>query len=186
MSLVAEYILGDFPCAIVKHESLGTLCGYIGVPPCHPWYGQDHDGIGRLHVHGGLTYHSHEQHGHPTQIAYLQHKADEMDKSSSNLPNFYRRNLDAAKEAKPGPGYPCDTGQDVWWLGFDCGHLGDLVPGPDNPPAESAHLYPLGGGEGSYKDEAYVRQEIEGLVRQAAEAQRQNGGDHGRTADTPR
>lgn len=34
----------------------GYGCGYIGVPPEHPWYGQHYDNLHGVDVHGGLTY----------------------------------------------------------------------------------------------------------------------------------
>ncbi len=45
------------PCLIVRNERLGHLCGYVGVPKDHPWYGLDyHDLESVVSVHGGLTY----------------------------------------------------------------------------------------------------------------------------------
>lgn len=40
------------PCLIVRQESMGHLCGYVGVPPGHPWYGK----MPSASVHGGVTY----------------------------------------------------------------------------------------------------------------------------------
>lgn len=43
------------PC-VVTFSDTGYRCGYVGVYPKHPWYGDsywDHYGI---YVHGGLTY----------------------------------------------------------------------------------------------------------------------------------
>ena len=57
--------------------------------------------------------------------------------------------------------FPYETGMDVWWIGFDCGHFNDYMPGMPS------------GGSGdpaNFKDEAYVRNEIENLAEQAAEA----------------
>lgn len=171
MSLVAQYVEGDFPCAIVKHESLGTLCGYLGVPSCHPWYGKDNPDAD---VHGGITYSEHEQCGHSTTMALLKARQERYSRLKDiPSPNYVDRLIENHKKhAGEWSEYPCHTGQDVWWLGFDCSHLGDLVPGPDNPPPEQAHLFPLSGGEGWYKDETYVRAEIKGLVSQAATVMR--------------
>lgn len=55
-----------------------------------------------------------------------------------------------------------DVGEpdDVWWLGFDCGHVGDVLPrmlalnGPDPILGET------------YKDLPYVTGEVEELARQ--------------------
>lgn len=65
----------------------------------------------------------------------------------------------------PEPGRP----DSVWWLGFDCGHLNDLIPGmilhhhdfmAKNP--EFAHL----DRDDVYRDRAYVQAEVEHLAQQ--------------------
>jgi len=48
-------LVGEFPYSIHKHPRLGHLCGYIAVPPAHPWFGKDYDDLD-VDVHGGLTY----------------------------------------------------------------------------------------------------------------------------------
>jgi hypothetical protein len=48
-----------FDAAIIRHPSLGHLCGYVGVPQRHPLYGRSYDEVYDLidpEVHGGLTY----------------------------------------------------------------------------------------------------------------------------------
>jgi hypothetical protein len=59
---------------------------------------------------------------------------------------------------------------DVWWLGFDCGHPGDYVPNPD---WGIGGLSMFGGDEaggryGIYRDLAFVRAETEKLADQIA------------------
>lgn len=44
-----------FDCLIIRVDSHGALCGYVGVPAGHPWYGKDYDVVD-ADVHGGLTY----------------------------------------------------------------------------------------------------------------------------------
>ncbi len=44
----------DLDCLIVR-SPMGALCGYVGVPPGHPWHGQDYDDVDVV-VHGGLTF----------------------------------------------------------------------------------------------------------------------------------
>jgi hypothetical protein len=62
----------------------------------------------------------------------------------------------------PKPGEP----DNVWWLGFDCGHAYDLAPG------DEAHFRALGlsvfPGYKTYRDLAYVRRETERLAEQLA------------------
>lgn len=43
-----------FPC-VMRRGSMGAWCGYVGVPPGHPWHGKDWGSID-VEVHGGLTY----------------------------------------------------------------------------------------------------------------------------------
>lgn len=45
-----------YPCLILRN-SVGALCGYIGVPPTHPAYGKRHDIVDEdVRIHGGLTF----------------------------------------------------------------------------------------------------------------------------------
>lgn len=176
MSLLDHWVAGDMPCAIVKHENGGHLCGYIGVPPSHPWYGRD-EGMGsnqlpHIDVHGGITYASHSIYGHPTEIALLEERStrltalEERSPTSTPLtePHIWERLLAQERDRQGKPrNYPCNMNLDVWWLGFDCSHLGDEAPG-------------WSPGEGVYRDEGYVRREIEKLVSQAADAARTEAG----------
>lgn len=41
-------------CMIVRNR-YGALCGYVGVPPGHPWHRKDYDEV-PVEAHGGLTY----------------------------------------------------------------------------------------------------------------------------------
>jgi hypothetical protein len=66
----------------------------------------------------------------------------------------------------PDPGDP----EDLWWLGFDCGHAWDVSPGMDailrlygiRPPSEQFHELE------TYRDLEYVRGEIRKLAEQLA------------------
>ncbi len=56
-----EFEHEGFPCIIHRVQS-GSLCGYVAVPPGHPWHGVDYgaypDGrpLPDPDVHGGITY----------------------------------------------------------------------------------------------------------------------------------
>lgn len=41
-------------CLMVRNYS-GAWCGYVGVPPGHPWHGVNYNDVDAI-VHGGLTY----------------------------------------------------------------------------------------------------------------------------------
>lgn len=43
-----------FPCLISRSPTTGALCGYVGVPEGHPFFGVDP--CLALDVHGGITY----------------------------------------------------------------------------------------------------------------------------------
>jgi hypothetical protein len=48
-------------CAAVRHASFGHFCGYVALPPGHPWYGHNEETIrdendNYIDVHGGITY----------------------------------------------------------------------------------------------------------------------------------
>jgi hypothetical protein len=138
----------DLDCMIRRGPS-GVWCGYVGVPPSHPWHGKgyaecaesiDHDGDGtwsycdhspshRLDVHGGLTY------------------ADSCDDEGNEATAICH---------VPQPGREAD----VWWFGFDCGHSWDESP---------AYRYGYGG---TYKDIAYVTRECERLAEQLSAVSR--------------
>ncbi len=40
---------------MVIHNGMGHRCGYVKVPPGHPWHGGNYNDIG-ADVHGGLTF----------------------------------------------------------------------------------------------------------------------------------
>lgn len=77
-------------------------------------------------------------------------------------------------------GAPCDVGghicheprlgepADVWWIGFDCGHYYDVLPGTNALLARVGLPWPDMGG--TYRTVSYVRAEVESLARQAQRA----------------
>lgn len=64
----------------------------------------------------------------------------------------------------PKPGKP----ENLWWIGFDCAHLGDLSPSIHRNVGH--FLFDIGGGE-HYRTADYVRREVERLAEQAKAAQ---------------
>ena len=87
-----------FPLLAVRNRYFGHWCGYVAVPPGHPWHGvtfdlstADHEGEAEPSVHGGVTY---------------------TDSCAGDVCHV------------PKPGEP----DSVWWIGFDCHHFLDLAP----------------------------------------------------------
>lgn len=64
----------------------------------------------------------------------------------------------------------------VWYLGFDCGHFGDFMPGlvpaePGvDPLATATRLHATGDGFAVYRTLEYVQAELRGLAEQASRA----------------
>jgi hypothetical protein len=50
-----EFEHDGFPCLMLRQSTHGAWCGYVAVPPGHPWHGKDYNDIDAS-VHGGLTY----------------------------------------------------------------------------------------------------------------------------------
>jgi hypothetical protein len=50
-----EWRHAGYPCLMIRHDTYGHWCGYVGVPETHPDYGKDYDEP-EVEVHGGLTY----------------------------------------------------------------------------------------------------------------------------------
>jgi hypothetical protein len=70
------------------------------------------------------------------------------------------------------PGEPADH---AYWLGFDCGHAGDITPGMAATMRELRREAgwpeerPLYSERGTYRDKAYAMAEVERLARQLYE-----------------
>lgn len=123
---------GGFVGLAVRVDTTGAWCGYIGVPPGHPWHGKGSDDVDAS-VHGGLTYAG----ACAGRICHV-----------------------------PEPG----ESDDVFWLGFDCAHGGDVMPAIVKLVSSGFHEdgpFPV-----RYRDLAYVRREVESLAEQARAAAR--------------
>lgn len=70
-----EWRYEDLQCVIARHDLfepeslLKHRCGYVRVPPAHPFHGQPYDDI-NVDVHGGLTFASVEPCAHEDGIGY--------------------------------------------------------------------------------------------------------------------
>jgi hypothetical protein len=126
-----EFQHAGFPCLVLRHRH-GHLCGYVAIPPGHPWHGKAYDEID-ADVHGGLTY------------------ADACNGVVCHAPK---------------PGEP----DDVWWLGFDAAHFGDLQPFLAERLAALPEplRYDFSDCD-TYRTVTYMRGECERLAEQAKE-----------------
>lgn len=110
--------LGDYEY-MIRSTPMGTLNGYIGLPPWHPWNDMERDDI-PVNCHGGVTFASYW---------------DKIDKAIDS---------------------------EAYWIGFDCSHYMDIIPGLNMP----AYV-----DNATYKDRDYVYNEILSMVEQAKAAE---------------
>ena len=154
------------PCIIVRHSTLGHLCGYVGVLRGHPWYEKNYNDcvLSDAKPRG-----ERENDAAPLSGTSLTLK---------RMPGYHRiiKTLCCVEEwcdhkleaqisvhggiTYSGWGFDPMPRAGEWWFGFDCAHVGDLVPG----------LSRLAGSV--FRDEAYVTDECESMARQLAEIQK--------------
>jgi hypothetical protein len=134
----------DLDCLMVRGPG-GHWCGYVGVPPEHPWHGVeysasvpsikcDHDWHGDggcspesvIDVHGGLTF----SRGCPEQHSEF---------GICHVP----------QDGRP---------DNVWWFGFDCAHCDDASP--------SYRRKYNWGNDGIYRTVSYVQDQCALLAKQ--------------------
>lgn len=130
----------DLDC-MVRRGPMGQWCGYVGVPPSHPWWGRNYsDEAIDVEVHGDLTFSSLGQDG--------------ADGAGSGICHVLL------------PGRP----DPVWWLGFDCGHGWDVMPrflDPDYPgDPRLAYARLVESMHATYKTFDFVCSETRQLARQ--------------------
>jgi hypothetical protein len=138
------------PCLIVRN-SMGALCGYVGVAEGHPWFAMEYRrgkvlGCGdtcendwhyqctpaaNVRVHGGITFSD-----------FCQPHDDE----ASGICHL------------PAPGEP----DRVYWFGFDCGHCNDLIPAWSG--RDIGRMF----GPSMYRDIDYVKDQVKHLAVQIA------------------
>jgi hypothetical protein len=123
------------PCLVLRHPELGSLNGYVGVHPGHPWFQKSGDDGESPDVHGGLTF---ANYGGFTLANRIK------DWSVLRLDGF-------------------------WWLGFDCNHSGDLVPGLRARMRAVSDMSARLDFE-VYRTFDYAKAEVTELAKQAGEA----------------
>jgi hypothetical protein len=95
------------PCLVLRNLDFGTLCGYVGVHATHPWHGEPYGDV-EVDVHGGLTFAGLYD---DTGVTWRSPETALLPARTGRL------------HAKPDASY---VGH--WFVGFDCGHAGDLMP----------------------------------------------------------
>ena len=132
-------------CIILRQEN-GTLSGYVGVGNDHPLFGFESDAVPvdiSTTVHGSITY------GKECEVNRFAQEEFGEPRTERYTVCHVRMTVQTTKDEF--------EHQDLWWLGFDTDHPGDLVPTPGwkNKTKKSD----------VYRDQAYVYAQCIALAR---------------------
>lgn len=132
-----------FGCIMLRQED-GTLSGYVGVGLGHPLYGFEAEAVPlsiSSVVHGGVTY------GQDCEVNRTELRAKGKPRQERYTVCHVTRTRwvqDHEEVQTTSDQFPHE---DLWWLGFDTNHVGDLIPGdPYHTPRKSD----------VYRDQGYV------------------------------
>ena len=147
----AVFEASGLKCKIHRVMRSGHLCGYVGVPASHPWFGKQYsDSV--LAPAGAL-----ERSIDVDRISVI---ALFCAAGQDHEEGHHR--IELLVDVHGGLTWS-DAGDDelegLWVFGFDCAHAGDLCP-------EAAKRY--SSFDGIYRDFDYVKAESESLARQLA------------------
>lgn len=135
-----EWRAFGLPC-LVRRGPSGAWCGYVGLPSSHPYHGVSYSDP--LCGHAGCYDHNIDVYVHGGLTYAASCDGDETT-GICHVPQEGEED-------------------NVWWLGFDCAHAGDLTPKHDGLLSRFAteHGY-------TYRDIAYVKGETTRLAEQLA------------------
>ena len=144
---------------MIRRNSIGVWCGYVGVPEEHPAYAKPYseyesfstlesncpiqNRINDIEVHGGLTFSG------------------------------------PCSEDEKETGICHKSDKEVYWFGFDCGHVDDYMPGmgadvlaSDDISVQTRHLLESMRNRKyfeTYRDMDYAKAEVLSLAKQLSE-----------------
>lgn len=146
-----EWEYCGFKCLIVRGTQMKHLCGYVGLPKWHPYYGKNYNQC-LLGCSGEVSdFHPLKERGIP------QWKCTFDERDHPNLEGIIRVH-GGLTFSQQGDGETWD--KDLWWLGFDCAHSQDLVPGMRVDYLE------FGSRDVAYRNIEYVKKETMRLAEQ--------------------
>lgn len=184
----------NLDCLMVRNP-MGALCGYVGVPREHPWYGKGYSECTEGCGNSDIT----------RRESWLQRRAELLADEEAMKNPFSEQmieSMDLLTEGDRGdePDYCFDHSpeskirvhggitfadscqedreegichvpapgrpHDIWWFGFDCNHYQDASP-YDYKRAESKE-YPWYPVDGTYRPFEYVQKECADMAQQLA------------------
>lgn len=152
-----------FPCLMLRN-AYGGWCGYVGVSPEHPLHGVEYNQPSPA-LETALERRKQTPVGEsPGMGVYIALLSGEV-RPTPDLALSVHGGITYSNKCSGGICHVPEAGEtdDIFWFGFDCGHCDDREPGL------AKHYGPAFWREGTYRDVAYVRTEVESLARQLAE-----------------
>jgi hypothetical protein len=143
-------------CKIVRHPDFGNFCGYVGVPPTHPYFGWSYDDDIVLQPGDLDDVQVGRDIGYIETFIYALQGAD----------NYGTIPLSFTLRAHRGVNFSGarDNNNSLWWFGFDCGHCDDLQPGMRLRTSPEYQRVVM--SQQTYRDLEYVRKECTALAFQ--------------------
>ena len=152
-------------CIMLRQKD-GTISGYVSVGPEHPMFGYEADAVPvgvSTSVHGGITYgkacevnrFAREAWGKPRKERYTVCHTTYV----RTVQDY--RTVQTTKD---------EFHEDLWWLGFDTAHPGDLVPNA---------RYGEGRKGDVYRDQSFVYSNCVELARKLKSLVQSDPGDDG-------
>lgn len=151
-------------CIMLRQKD-GTISGYVGVGPEHPLFGFEADAVPvgvSTTVHGGVTYgkacevnrFAREAWGKPRKERYTVCHTTYV----RTIQDY--RTVQTTKD---------EFHEDLWWLGFDTAHPGDLVPNARYDKRRKGDVY---------RDQSFVYSNCVELARALKSLMQTGPGDH--------
>lgn len=172
-----DFVHAGLHCVILRNLHVtGSLNGYVGVPPSHPWWGKEEDECLATPRCEPSSEHDATWTG-PFARLLAGHVAWYCDHTIQSMIDVHG----GINWASPTIGSTKRAHRDLWWFAFDTGHSGDLSPmmeatlrelwlAQDTSGRQWAQHQRVMGEYQTYKDLAYVRHEVESLAAQLAMA----------------
>lgn len=132
-----------YRCRAERHPRMRHWCGYVQIPEHHPWHGKSYNDC----ISPGCT-----------------NDREETTCWDEDPPHHIDALVEVHGGVTWGGHYPGVDEVPGWWLGFDCAHFMDLVPGINGPEGLlprtpfSEHL--------TYRDIGYAREQTASLAAQ--------------------
>lgn len=129
-------------CIMLRQRN-GTMSGYVGVGSDHPLFGFEPDAVPdevSRSVHGGITY------GKPCEVNRFERRAHGRPRQE-RYTVCHTTWVRTVQDYRTVQTTQDEFHEDLWWLGFDTDHPGDLVPNARRGPHTDRDIY---------RDQAFV------------------------------